>query len=312
MWGEATTLTPKGTLMPSLTARAVQGMMGAVFAGRPPTNETALRQGVQRSRRPGAGDPPASFYKQCAVEVCEVDSRRIITARPRGEGSARGHVFYLHGGGYVNPPAFLHWWFIAKLVKTLGVSCTVPLYPLAPEQTCDTGVAFAAAAYRQIVGEHGAGRLLVMGDSAGGGLALAMLQQPGIAAPAGLMLNAPWLDASVCDPSQVEIGRRDWLLNSFTLRTWGQWWAGSRTLRDPMVSPLFGDLSGLPSTLMFCGSGDILVADARRLAAAAPDRVRYVEETGLMHVYPLMPFFPEAKRAWVEIGKFADGVLLPR
>ena len=223
----------------------------------------------------------------------------------------RGQIFYLPGGGYVNPPAFLHWWFIARLVKTLGVACTVPLYPLAPDHQCDEGIGFAAEAWRRLAGEHGAQNLLVMGDSAGGGLALAMLQQTR-AIPAGLILNAPWLDASVSDPSQIEIERHEWLLNRFTLRTWGQWWAGPRDLRDPMVSPLFGDLSELPPTLLLCGSADILVADARRLAAAAPGKVRYVEEEGLMHVYPLLPFFPETRRAWLEIERFVDSVLIPK
>ena len=62
---------------------------------------------------------------------------------------------------------------------------------------------------------------------------------------------------------------------------------------------------------MFCGSADILVADARRRASAAAAKVKYVEEAGLMHVYPLMPLFPEARRAWREIERFANSVLAP-
>jgi len=294
------------TILPSLTARAFQSLMGAVFSGRLAQDEASL----QKARRSVAGDPPASLYKQCTVEVREAGQQRIFTVRPRGDGPVRGQILYLHGGGYVNGPAFLHWWFIARLVKTFGVACSVPLYPLAPEHTCDEGIAFACEVYRRLLSEHGADDLLVMGDSAGGGLALAVLQQ-GAAMPAGLILAAPWLDASVSDPSQPELELHDWILNRFTLRTWGKWWAGSRDLQDPMVSPLFGDLSQLPQTLLLCGSADILVADARRLAAAAPRKIRYIEEEGLMHVYPLLPFFPETRRAWLEIGRFVDGVLKP-
>ena len=198
---------------------------------------------------------------------------------------------------------------IERLVKRLRVACTVPLYPLAPEHQRQADIAFAGETYRRLVAEHGAQKLLVMGDSAAGGLALAMLQQAKDA-PAGLMLNAPWLDASVSDPSQVEIERQEWLLNRLVLRTWGTWWAGERGLSDPLVSPLSGDLC-LPPTLMFCGSADILVADARRRASAAAAKVKYVEEAGLMHVYPLIPFFPEARRAWREIERFANSVLAP-
>jgi acetyl esterase/lipase len=125
---------------------------------------------------------------------------------------------------------------IERLVKRLRVACTVPLYPLAPEHQRQADIAFAGETYRRLVAEHGAQKLLVMGDSAAGGLALAMLQQAKDA-PAGLMLNAPWLDASVSDPSQVEIERQEWLLNRLVLRTWGTWWAGERGLSDPLVSP---------------------------------------------------------------------------
>ena len=280
--------------------------MNALYSRRLAKDEAALREGINRA----IGDPPASLNKQCAVEVRQVGEHPIFTVRPRDNGPVRGQVLYLHGGGYVNPPVFLHWWFIARLVKTLGVACTVPIYPRAPEHLCDEGVGFVGEVYGQLVSEYGAENLIVAGDSAGGGLALA-LQQQVKAQPAGLILNSPWLDASVSDPAQPEIERKDWLLNRFSLRTWGQWWAGSRDLKDPMVSPLFGDLSALPPTLLFAGSADILVADARRLAAAAPGKVRYIEEAGLMHVYPLMPFFPETRRAWVEIERFADGVLKP-
>jgi monoterpene epsilon-lactone hydrolase len=294
--------------LPSHVARGFQALMRAAFSGKLARDEARLRKAVQQGRRKGAGDPPASLYRQCAVEVQASGEHRIFSVRPRDDQPVRGQIFYVHGGGYVNPPSFLHWWFIARLVKSLGVACTVPLYPLAPENGCEAGIAFAGEAYRRAVSQHGAENTLVMGDSAGGGLALATLQDTRLK-PAGLVLDAPWLDASVCDPSQIEIERGEWLLNRFTLRTWGQWWAGSRDLRDPRVSPLFGDLSDLPPTLLFCGSADILVADARRLAAAAPDKVTYIEEQGLMHVYPLLPFYPETRRAWVEIARFVDTVL---
>jgi acetyl esterase/lipase len=294
--------------MTSLTAWAVQSLMRATFSGRMAQDEATLENALQQARRGSSGDPPASLSRRCTVAIESVDGHRIFTVGPRGGGPVRGQILYLPGGGYVNPPSFLHWWFIARLAKTLGVVCTVPLYPLAPEHQCGEGIAFAGGAYRRLEREHGQDRVLVMGDSAGGGLALAMLQQTG-ATPAGLMLDAPWLDASVSDPSQVEIERHEWLLNCLTLRTWGTWWAGSGDLGDPRVSPLFGDLSQLPPTLLLCGSADILVADARRLAAAAPGKVTYIEEPGLMHVYPLMPIFPETKRAWREIASFVDTVL---
>ncbi|HEY5007392.1 MAG TPA: alpha/beta hydrolase fold domain-containing protein, partial [Caulobacteraceae bacterium] len=235
--------------MASLTARTIQTLLRTAFGGQMAHDEARLRAGVATSRRRGAGDPPPSLGKRFSVTIRATGEHRTFTVRPRDDGPVRGQILYLPGGGYVNPPAFLHWWFIARLVRTLGVACTVPLYPLAPEHQCETGIAFAVDAYRRLAGEHGADSVVVMGDSAGGGLALATVQQVEIS-PAGLILNAPWLDAGVSDPSQVEIERGEFLLNRFTLRTWGKWWAGDRDLTDPLVSPLFGDLSKLPPTLM--------------------------------------------------------------
>jgi epsilon-lactone hydrolase len=288
--------------MPSLTATVFQTVLGALSSRHNATNEAQLLAAA----RPADDAEPSRMGKEVIVEAREVEGRRVFTVRPRDR-PVRRHILYLHGGGYVNGPAFLHWWFIERLVKTFDARCIVPRYPLAPASQCDASIAFVAAIYRDLVAEVGAENLVVMGDSAGGGLALALLQNAGVR-PAGLLLNAPWLDAGVSDPSQPEIERNDWLLNRFVLRTWGKWWAGSRGLDDPMVSPLFGDLSVLPRTLVFGGSRDILVADGRRLAKAAPDKVEYVEEPGLMHVYPLLPFFPETRRAWRKIRAFMDGV----
>jgi acetyl esterase/lipase len=287
--------------MPSLTATVIQSVLGAALSRRRPPDE----QRLLAEARPADDAQPPRLGNQVAVEMQRTGGRNVFIVRPSAR-PVRKHILYLHGGGYVNGPAGLHWQFIARLAKTFDARCTVPRYPLAPAARCDESIAFVAALYRDLVAEVGAENLVVMGDSAGGGLALSLLQHTGVT-PGGLILNAPWLDAGVSDPSQPEIERHDWLLNRFTLRTWGQWWAGGRDLSDPVVSPLFGDLSVLPRTLVLCGSGDILVADARRLKAGAPDKVEYIEERGLMHVYPLLSLFPETRRAWGAIGRFVDG-----
>ncbi len=92
------------------------------------------------------------------------------------------------------------------------------------------------------------------------------------------------------------------------VRAAGRWYAGSLPTKDPRVSPLFGELVGLPPILMFCGTHDILVADARRFALRAEVEgisVTYHEEPRLMHVYPLL-FFPESRKAQDEIARFVS------
>ncbi|MBA2933532.1 alpha/beta hydrolase [Sphingomonas sp. CGMCC 1.13654] len=255
------------------------------------------------TRRPTAGHPPPHVRRKVDVRQRTVRGRPVYTLSKRGAAANAGHLLYWCGGAYCHPPAFLHWYFVAALVDELGITCTVPLYPLAPEHSCAEGIAFASGIYRDLLAEYGADQLYMGGDSAGGGLAVATWQAVGTK-PARLVLIAPWLDAGASDPSQSAIERYDWLMDSSTIRTWGKWWAHGRPLDDPLVSPLFGDLSDFPRALLICGTRDILVADARRLAAIVPERIRYIEVPGLMHAYPLLTWIPESRRVREEIGAF--------
>jgi acetyl esterase/lipase len=195
---------------------------------------------------------------------------------------------------------------------------TVPLYPLAPEHDCAAASAVVLGAYRELLAHCEASQLVVMGDSAGGGLAMSVITQAiaaGLAKPAALVLLSPWLDVTMTDPTQKEIEKVDPLLVRPGPKAAGRWYAGAMSTADPRVSPLYGEIAGLPPILMFCGSRDILVADARRLAARAAAEgtdVEYHEEAGLMHAYPLL-FFPESRKAQDRIVHFVrDAVGKPQ
>ena len=98
-------LATERTTLASLTARVFQSLLGVVASANLARDEATLRKAVEKGRRADTGQPPPNFYKACQVEVREVGGSRIFTARPKGGGPVRGHVLYLHGGGYVNGPA---------------------------------------------------------------------------------------------------------------------------------------------------------------------------------------------------------------
>ncbi|SEG40989.1 Acetyl esterase/lipase [Methylobacterium sp. 190mf] len=245
------------------------------------------------------------------TEGCEV--YRIA---PRNRTSA-GQVLYLHGGAYVHDITAPHWRFITRMAEATGLTFTVPLYPLAPVHTCADASRAVTAVYRRLLDKHPGSPVAVMGDSAGGGLSLSLamqLRDAGLPPPRCLVLLSPWLDVTMCDPPQASIERSDVMLMRPGLEAAGRWYAGAWSPRDARVSPLFGNLAGLPPILMFCGSHDILVADARRLAERVvhegPGRglhgrldLAYHEEPGLMHVYAILPL-PEARRAQAKIATF--------
>lgn len=121
--------------------------------------------------------PRSKWHK--AFDISEFTSRGfpVVTITPKG-GAKPGtpHLLYLHGGGYVMDIAAVHWDSIAWLCEELGASATVPIYPLAPEVTANQTLPAMRALYDELAQQHGASTITVMGDSAGGGMAMALAQ----------------------------------------------------------------------------------------------------------------------------------------
>jgi acetyl esterase/lipase len=295
-------------VLPSFVANAAAIVARLTGQRRQFAHEDALARHVARGGAAVASRPTASMRRKFDITLETCHGHEVYTLAPRTQPS-RGHVVYLHGGAYVNPISRWHWAFIARLVDKLGITFTVPLYPRAPQHDCVAASNFLLSVYRDLVASRDASDLVVMGDSAGGGLTMSLALQARAAnlpAPAGLVLVSPWLDVAMSDPAQEEIERIDPLLMRPGLAAAGRWYAGALPAHDPRVSPIHGELGGLPPTLLFCGTRDILLSDARRLAARAAAEgveVEYHEAPGLMHVYPLM-VFPESRRAQERIVSF--------
>lgn len=255
-------------------------------------NFTSHAAGERLVRQPkGSMDPPR-FGESLEVRRSTVAGFPVDTVRRR-EGSRQGTVVLLHGGAYVASIHQVHWSFAARLAG-LGVDVVVPHYGLAPEHGPEEAHRLV---HEVLAGIDGPSYLI--GDSAGGGLALAATQTwlaGGGVPPAGLTLIAPWLDLAIRNPEVDAIEPHDpWLVRP-GLRPCAQAWAGAMSMDDPRVSPLFGSMEGLPPIDLYVGTRDIGLADARLLAERAPD-VRYHEEPGAVHVYPLLPFVPEGRKA---------------
>lgn len=226
---------------------------------------------------------------------------------PRGS-TPSTTVLYVHGGGFVSPIDPFHVRYAARIARSLGARVVLPDYPLAPEHTWrDSHDALADDAGRWAA--HG--RLVLAGDSAGGGLALGLaqtLRDRGGPQPDRLVLHAPWVDLTTSTPETFAMDAVDpWLFIS-KLEAYSLWWAGSvPDLGRHEVSPGLADLDGLPPALMFCGTRDLLMPGCRMLAdrAAASDwRLTYLEAPDLIHVFGLLPGIPEARRAWTMTEDF--------
>jgi monoterpene epsilon-lactone hydrolase len=177
----------------------------------------------------------------------------------------RGTVLAFHGGAYaLGIPDYPS----VPAAKDGGPDVVSVDYRLAPEHPFPAARDDALAVYRELLSTVGAERLVVMGDSAGGGLALSLLQAAaaeGLPMPAALVAMFPWGDLSLSGESSRTNRDRDILVHSEVSLAAG-WYAGGRRLDDPAVSPLFGSFAGFPPTYIAIGSRDLILDDARRLA----------------------------------------------
>lgn len=206
---------------------------------------------------------------------------------------ARGTVLYLHGGAYMAGSA-RDGVNAAHISADGGPDLVSIEYRLAPEHPYPAAVEDALAVYRELVRVPGPDRLVVVGESAGGGLALVLLhkaREEGLPMPAAVVPIFPWADLSLSGTSSTANIGRDMLTRSHLLEAAG-WYAGGRDLREPGLSPLFGSFRGFPRTYVPVGRHDLLLDDARRLVArmrAEDVQVVLEEWPGTIHGFVRLP-----------------------
>ena len=265
-----------------------------------------LRRNLVAAQAEADPSPPPRVAKAFDVRRSEVSGMPVFELRVPGSAPVRT-VLYLHGGGFVSGPDRLHWRYAARLARRLGVRVVLPAYPLTPTHTWKDATPPLVDLFEQLAVESPHG-VVLMGDSAGGGLAMLLAQQvarrPG-PQPTHLVMFAPWVDLTGETPGTEEAARRDPWLNLTKLRIYGSWW-GAGDPPDEEASPLANDAAGLPPTLLFCGTRDLLHPQSLALVAAARDAgvpLTYVEGAGLLHVYPILPI-PEARAAFDRVEAF--------
>ncbi|MGP3998646.1 alpha/beta hydrolase fold domain-containing protein [Streptomyces sp. 8N706] len=291
----------------SLHAQAIIASMRLTRRKRTFADVGKLHESLAARQRPDDAVPPASVRNHVVVEREEILGRPTYTLRPRGASSSR-HILYLHGGAYVHQIQTDHWSFLARLVTRTGCSATAPLYPLAPSHRYDETIAMVQSAYKEKLGRMRPEDQIVMGDSAGGALALvlaASLRDEGRPQPKEIVLLSPWLDISMSGSAQEAYDKHDPYLGIPGLLEAGRLYAGSLEPTNPLVSPLNGNVHGLGTLTLFVGTRDVLLSDARRFrikADSAGVPLEYWEYPGMFHVW-MISKIPEAKRATARIAE---------
>ena len=247
-------------------------------------------------RLPYSGEPPGRVRSRIEVRRDDLDGRPVYEVTPVRCGPIQGHVVYLHGGAYVLEfiPS-LHWPAIARLANLLGRTVTVPIYPLAPEHSYREVFGFLLELYRRVLATHDPETVAVMGDSAGGGMALALchaVRDAGLPPPTDAVLLCPWVHVALPHPDVAGLARSDVTFNVDDLRAAGLRYAGGDPVDTPLVSPAAGPLDGLPPLTIFSGTHDVLHPDTRefwdRAVAAGLDVDGYEQYAG-RHLWMYLP-----------------------
>jgi acetyl esterase/lipase len=220
-------------------------------------------------------------------------------------------VLYFHGGAYAIGTATLCRDFTWRIGAAAHARVLYFDYRLAPEHPFPAAVEDAVTVYRWLAGRVEPGRIAFMGDSAGGGLALATLyklRDEGFALPGATVAVSPWTDLALTGPSLQSNAAADPMLNVAHLPALADGYLAGADPRHHYASPLYGDAAGLPPTLIHVGSDEILRDDAVRMA----DKLRAAGCDVELEVWPRMPhawhlyarILPEGRRAIERIGAF--------
>lgn len=222
---------------------------------------------------------------------------------------------YLHGGAYCVGSCRSHRSLAGHLARNAGMRAFLQEYRLAPEHPFPAAIDDAVAAY-QMLRRETPGPVFVAGDSAGGGLALAlthMLRARGEPLPEGLVLFSPWADLTLAGGTMQTLATRDAMLSPRYLQIAADRYLGSTDPKTPAASPLFGDFAGFPPVLIQVGSDEVLLDDARRVAEKARQAgvaLTYQEAAGMWHVWQAFgDKLPESAQALRDAGDFLRALL---
>ncbi len=212
----------------------------------------------------------ARMQKSVPAETSVLGGIPTLWLRPDGSDESTV-LLYLHGGGYVSGTAESYLPMCSPMAARLGMAMALPDYRLAPEHPFPAALEDALAAYRGLLSQsRDPATVVLAGDSAGGGLALALtmaLRDAGETLPAALVCMSPWADLSGRDG--LETGGSDPILRGEWLEEWAALYAGGADRHEPGISPAHGDYRGFPPMLIQVGSEELLLGDAAAVAERA-------------------------------------------
>ena len=217
--------------------------------------------------------PTKEIKEQCQIQEEDYLGRKVFVITPKEGKKSEKQILYFHGGSYVAEASKNHWEFLKQMVIDTGCTVIMPDYPLAPKYTYIDVFNMIEPLYKEILEKIEAKNLIVMGDSAGGGMALGLMGKMSVQnenyIPSKIVLLSPWLDTRLTNPKIDEFQKRDTVLNKETLKIAGVAYSGKDGQNSYLVNPIDGDISKLENITIFVGTDDILTPDSYLLQEKA-------------------------------------------
>jgi acetyl esterase/lipase len=281
------------------------------------TNDLAIGKKIKSGElRKRLSEPPWKVPDCFTMTHIDMDDFTMKFLESRENPGTDRVILQLHGGGYTGAVRNAYYVF-AGLYNEVSRGCSVltPDYRVAPEDPFPAALMDAVASYRWLLDQGWFGeQIIVAGDSAGGGLAMALtmyLKDHRMPMPGGLIAMSPWTDVTASGESYETNYDKDPLFgNTRDSLIYVNVYPCDHDPMDPYISPLFGDFRGFPPMLIQVGSIEMLLSDSVNVAAKARQqgvKVRLSVYEGMFHVFQMAYLnIPESKRAWAEAGKFID------
>lgn len=219
---------------------------------------------------------PRNLSKTMNLQIKKYMGRKIFIVTPKEKEQTNKIILYFHGGAYMAEATKQHWKFIEDIVKDTGATVIMPDYPLTPKHNYKDVFNMVVPLYKEIEEKIDSSKeFIIMGDSAGGGLSLALLekisQYKDYKLPSKTILISPWLDVRLNNPEIEIVQKKDKKLNKEALKISGMAYAGEDGYDSYLVNPIDGELTNLKDIIIFTGTKDILNPDVYELEKRAKE-----------------------------------------
>lgn len=209
--------------------------------------------------------PPITTVLKYTLKEERFMNRKIFIMKSKeNDHLSDKYIFYIHGGAYVMEATYKHWQFLEDIVDATGMTLILPDYPLAPKNTYKEVFDMIVPLYKDVIQKYGKDKVIAMGDSAGGGILLGLLEEMGLEKfpiPSQTILLSPWLDVRMTNPEIDERQKFDPVLIKEALRATGKAYSGEDGMNTFLVNPILGPIENLKNVTIYTGTYDILNPD---------------------------------------------------